>query len=260
MQITGISTAVGYITGQLAPELTTYRSKLTIFTRALGLGLRFHKCDEFTFTCCPKPSAGPFLGRFSQQKPRLCDQIPIKRSTSSLSIGANQLTARGGIPLATIPGCTRRRSAPSQQRPAATAGTASRDAPIPRRDSAPWRPRAAGQGAAHGARCGGQRAALPAEQRGRLFARGQEPPGAREEGGRLPGRRAGAARRYVRSRGAERALGRLPGAAPAELRGSGAAAVGRLVSTGRLRSHRLHSSERGPGEGVGPTAQSGFLC
>lgn len=53
-------------------------------------------------------------------------------------------------------------------------------------------------------------------------------PGAREEGGRLPGRRAGAARRYVRSRGAERALGRLPGAAPAELRGSGAAAVGRL--------------------------------
>lgn len=134
MQITGISTTVGYITGQLAPELTTYRSKLTIFTRALGLGLRFRKCDEFTFTCCPEPSAGPFLGRFSQQKPRLCDQIPIKRSTSSLSIGANQLTARGGIPLAPIPGCTRRRSAPGQQRPAATArhGLPGRPYPAPR--------------------------------------------------------------------------------------------------------------------------------
>lgn len=76
------------------PELTTYRSQLTILTRALGLGLRFHKCDEFTFACCPKPSAEPFLGRFSQQKPRLCDQISNRYNTSSLSTGANQLTGR----------------------------------------------------------------------------------------------------------------------------------------------------------------------
>lgn len=147
------------------PELTTYRSKLTIFTRALGL--RFHKCDEFTFTCCPKPSAWPFLGCFSQQKTRLCDQISIRYSTSSLSTGAKQLTGRD--PPRYHSRLCPQAEPPDQRRPA---GTASRDAPIPRRDSAPWRQRAAGRGAAHGARCGGQRAALPAEQRGQRFARG----------------------------------------------------------------------------------------
>lgn len=90
--------------------------------------------------------------------------------------------------------------------------------------------------AAHGASHGGQRAAVPAGQRGRQLPRGREPPGAREEGGRTRGRAGGAGTaprpRPLRSGGAERALGRLPGAAPAELRGGGAAAAGRLVSTG----------------------------
>lgn len=84
--------------------------------------------------------------------------------------------------------------------------------------------------AAHGASHGGQRPAVPAGQRGRRLPRGREPPGAREGGGGTPGTTSRP--RLLRSRGAERALGRLPGAAPAELRGGGAAAAGRVVSTG----------------------------
>lgn len=208
----------------------------------------------------PNPQLDHSLAVFLSRNLVFVTKSLSNEARARFPLGQTSWQRGAGFPSPPFPVVPAGGAPPASSAPRPQPGTASRDAPIPRRDSAPWRPRAAGRGAAHGARCGGQRAALPAEQRGRLFARGQEPPGAREEGGRLPGRRAGAARRYVRSRGAERALGRLPGAAPAELRGSGAAAVGRLVSTGRLRSHRLHSSERGPGEGVGPTAQSGFLC
>lgn len=113
-------------------------------------------------------------------------------------------------------------------------------APLPLRGAAtlrrPLADAAQQRSVAHGASHGGQCAAVPAGQRGRQLPRGREPPGAREEGGRIPGRAGGAGRaprpRPLQSGGAEQALGRLPGAAPAELRRGGAAAAGRLVSTG----------------------------